>query len=339
MPVIILFGGDGSEHRVSVASAQNVARELPSAALWYWTRSGTLAELTRNELLSFDRPFERDFAPAPGRIWPDIGSAFADDDARDADFFLALHGGSGENGTIQEALETGGRPFTGSGASASRLAFDKLRAREAVAARGVPVADACLLDADAASHEKLAHLFETHGKLVVKPIADGSSHGVRFIETEQDLDGAIRAVSLGDAPRYFAEAFIAGRELTVGVLERPGYDDLVPLPCSEIRLDAGRTFDYGGKYLGQGTIELTPAPVSDDVARAAQKVAVTAHEAIGCAGYSRTDVIVSEDGPVFLEINTLPGLTAASFIPQQLEAAGLRMDEFLNEQIELARKR
>ena len=116
-------------------------------------------------------------------------------------------------------------------------------------------------------------------------------------------------------------------------------------------MDEGRTFDYEGKYLGKGALELTPAPVSDDVASAAQSVALTAHEALGCYGYSRTDVIIPDrpdrpdprDGddrdPVFLELNTLPGLTAASFIPQQLEAAGIAMDAFLARQIELARSR
>ena len=124
-------------------------------------------------------------------------------------------------------------------------------------------------------------------------------------------------------------------------------------------MDEGRTFDYEGKYLGKGSVELTPAPVSNDVANVAQSMALTAHEALGCFGYSRTDIIIEdlgedlgedrgEDrgevpgddrGPVFLELNTLPGLTAASFIPQQLEAAEISMEAFLVRQIELARSR
>ena len=185
-----------------------------------------------------------------------------------------------------------GYAFTGSGAEASCAAFDKVRAREALSARGVRVADACLVDGDSATHEKLARLFETHGKVVVKPVFDGSSHGVRFIETEKDLNEVIVDVRRQGGAEVLAEAFIAGRELTVAVCESA--DGRTALPCSEVRLDEGRTFDYEGKYLGKGALELTPAPVSDDVASAAQSVALTAHEALGCYGYSRTDVIIPD---------------------------------------------
>ena len=347
--VIVLFGGDGSEHRVSVASAQNVASHLAEAKLWFWTRDGAVQDVERDALLRFERPFERDFSPTPHAIWADIDRAFEDDEAPESVFFLALHGGSGENGKLQSRLETRGYAFTGSGAEASCAAFDKVRAREALSARGVRVADACLVDGDSATHEKLARLFETHGKVVVKPVFDGSSHGVRFIETEKDLNEVIVDVRRQGGAEVLAEAFIAGRELTVAVCESA--DGRTALPCSEVRLDEGRTFDYEGKYLGKGALELTPAPVSDDVASAAQSVALTAHEALGCYGYSRTDVIIpdrpdrsdrrdgDDRGPVFLELNTLPGLTAASFIPQQLEAAGIAMDAFLARQIELARSR
>ena len=340
--VIVLFGGDGSERRVSVASAQNVAAHLEEASLWFWTQDGAVHDVERDDLLQFERPFERDFSPTSRASWADIGVAFEDDVARESVFFLALHGGSGEDGTIQSRLETLGHAFTGSGAEASRASFNKVRAKEALLARGVRVADACLVDGDSATHEKLAHLFETHGKVVVKPVADGSSHGVRFIETETDLNEVIVELRRQGGGGVLAEGFIAGRELTVGLCDIAGVP--TPLPCSEVRLDEGRTFDYEGKYLGKGTRELTPAPVSNDVASAAQSVALSAHEALGCYGYSRTDVIIPEPdqpdrAPVFLELNTLPGLTAASFIPQQLEVAGIAMDAFLTRQIELARSR
>ena len=338
--VVILFGGDGNEHRVSVASAQNVASQLPEATLWYWTLDGSVLEVRCEELLGFGRPFENDFSPASEIEWSGISRALRDDSAGGSVFFLALHGGSGENGTIQSKLESLGHAFTGSGSKASRLAFDKVRAREVVAARDIRVANACIVDADAATHEKLAALFETHGKVVVKPIADGSSHGVRIVESERELDAAIVAIRQSGGVAHLAEVFIVGRELTVGVVELGDEDERSALPCSEVKLEPGRSFDYEGKYLGKGTVELTPAPVSDAVAAAAQHVAMTAHQAVGCTGYSRTDVIIEENEnvPVFLEINTLPGLTAASFIPQQLEAAGTTMKDFLAAQIELARK-
>jgi D-alanine-D-alanine ligase len=332
--VVVLFGGDGSEHRVSVASAQNVASLLESASLWFWGRDGSVASVARDDLLSFERAFERDFTPSPRERWKDVESAL-DEAGGGRVFFLALHGGSGENGTVQELLEERGLAFTGSGAEASRLAFDKLRARERVSARGVTVAEAVLVTADPATHERLARLHETHGKVVLKPVADGSSHGVRMVSSERELSEALSAVVRDRGTPYFAEAFIEGRELTVGVIEEK--TGARALPSSEVVLEPGRTFDYDGKYLGKGVREITPADAPEETAEAARRVALAAHEACGCRGYSRTDVIAGRSGPVFLEVNTLPGLTRASFIPQQLAAAGIEMRDFLEQQLEIAR--
>src|SRR5258708_22501964 len=127
-----------------------------------------------------------------------------------------------------------------------------------------------------------------------------------------------------------------GVELTVGVVED---GPLRALAGRGVGAAPGRAFDYEGKYLGKGTIEITPAEVTAEVARAAQEAAIAAHDALGCEGYSRTDVIVSPRGPVFLEINTLPGLTRRSFIPQQLAAEGTAIKDFLRDQLALARRR
>jgi D-alanine-D-alanine ligase len=137
---------------------------------------------------------------------------------------------------------------------------------------------------------------------------------------------------------FILERFINGRELTVGVLDRPSGPTMA-LPCSEVVVETGRPFDFEGKYLGKGSKEITPAELPLSVAQNAQRLALTVHRAIGCSGYSRTDMIIDEFGLVFLEINTLPGLTSASFIPQQLNVAGIGMQQFLREQIELASKR
>jgi D-alanine-D-alanine ligase len=333
-PLAILFGGDGSEHRVSVASAQNVGSILEQASLWFWGRDGSVAFVPRPELLGFERPFERDFSPRSTTFHPNLEAALDSREARGLVFVLALHGGSGEDGTVQSLLEKRGLAFTGSGAEASRVAFDKLRARERLVARGIPVAEATRVTADAATHERLARLFETCNKVVLKPVADGSSQGVRVIASERELDAAIRHVVAHPEIHHFAEAFVPGREITVGVIEEE--DALRALPCSEVVLESGRTFDFDGKYLGKGVREITPAAISEEMARAAQRVALTAHQAVGCRGYSRTDVIMGNDGPVFLEINTLPGLTRASFIPQQLAAAGIELRHFLERQIQIA---
>jgi D-alanine-D-alanine ligase len=333
-PLAILFGGDGSERRVSVASAQNVASLLEKASLWFWRPDGSVVSVDERELLGFERPFERDFNPAAASSWPSLGAALDSSEGRALAFFLALHGGAGEDGTVQALLETRKIAFTGSGAEASRLAFDKLAARARVEARGIRVAEATTVTGDAATHERLARLFEKHDKVVVKPVADGSSHGVRIVANERELDAAIAHVIAHPETRHLAEAFVEGRELTVGVIDEEG--GLAALPCSEVVLEAGRTFDFDGKYLGKGVREITPAVVSAEMAQEAQSVALAAHEAVGCRGYSRTDIIMGKDGPVFLEINTLPGLTRPSFIPQQLHAAGIEMGRFLERQIEIA---
>src|SRR5574342_581578 len=190
-PLAILFGGDGSERRVSVASAQNVASHLKNASLWFWSPDGIVGSVARRELLQFARPFERDFSPEASRFWPALEVALDSDEARRLVFFLALHGGTGEDGTVQALLEERALAFTGSGSEASRIAFDKLRAREKVAARGIRVAEATTVTKGAATHERLARLFETHDRVVLKPVADGSSHGVRIIASERELDAAI----------------------------------------------------------------------------------------------------------------------------------------------------
>jgi D-alanine-D-alanine ligase len=136
---------------------------------------------------------------------------------------------------------------------------------------------------------------------------------------------------------YIIEQFIKGRELTVGVIDDGNGPQA--LPVVEIEVDPGREFDYQGKYLGHGTREICPAQISDEMSRAAQQGAVASHIALGCEGYSRTDIMAAGDGMYFLELNTLPGLTTSSLVPQELHAAGMDFRQFLEMQLDLARKR
>jgi len=199
----------------------------------------------------------------------------------------------------------------------------------------VPISESVTLSgvdlkaAAAAIDDLLAH----HPRIVMKPVADGSSSGLMFLDAHTRKDAIARLAEAPDVS-YMLERFVRGREITVGVLERPS-GTTIALPCSEVLVDPGRSFDYEGKYLGRGTKEITPAELPAEIACHAQNLALTVHKAIGCSGYSRTDIIVEDSGLVFLEINTLPGLTQASFIPQQLVVAGISMREFVEEQIEL----
>jgi len=336
-PVVILFGGGSEERRVSVASAQNVCGLLPEARLWFVTASGPVHRCPREVLLSHAEAFTRELSLSGPATWPSIEAALDSAEARGQTFLLALHGKGVEDGVLQGLLESRRLAFTGSGAQASAEAFDKERAKAAAKRAGVRTVESLELpqgegELAAALEGNLARL----QRAVAKPVRGGSSVGLYHLQQGEPLAPIARAIAAsGEA--YMLEQFIPGTELTVGVVE--GASGLRALPCSEVRVEAGRAFDYAGKYLGQGTRELTPAQVSPEVAAAAQALAVAMHRALGCYGYSRTDLIVAAEGPVFLETNTLPGLTKASFIPQQLAAAGISMRTFVEGQLALARAR
>ena len=328
--VVMLFGGQSREHVVSIASARYLASELPEAAYWYESEAGPVFEVDREELLALTKPFEQTFVPARAARFESLRHAIDGGALAGKVVYLAWHGGRGEDGTVQRWLEEARVPFTGSGSAASARCFDKRQARDALAAAGLRVPrGARLSDADPYA------LFADFGAVALKPISDGSSNGLFLVHDREALDRAL--ASIGDRDGYLIEELVRGTELTVGVID----DDAGPraLPCTEVRLERGRVFDFAGKYLGQGTVEITPAEIAAEATAAAQELAVRAHEALGCRGYSRTDMILAADGPVYLETNTLPGMTHASFIPQQLRAAGIPMRAFLEGQIALARTR
>jgi D-alanine-D-alanine ligase len=333
--VIILFGGTSNERRVSVASAQHIAAVLDEAEAWFLAPSGAVHPVTRDELAGFERAFERDLKPAAAASFPSVVAAFESQPSQV--YVLALHGGEGEDGTIQRMLEARRIAFTGPGAEASARGFDKEVAKQVVSGAGVRIARSVHLSKDPkVMRREMAEMLAIYRRIVVKPVAGGSSVGLYHVESPQDADRAAKGIEeSGEA--YLAEEFVSGTELTVGVVDGPSGSRA--LPPSEVRLEQGRAFDYEGKYLGKGTKEITPAEVAPAVARAAQDLALAAHRALGCEGYSRTDVISSPNGPVFLELNTLPGLTRASFLPQQLAAEGTSMLSFLEGQVAIARNR
>ena len=333
--VVILFGGSSSERRVSVASAQHVAAVLTDAEPWFLSLQGAVYRTEKGALQAFQRPFENDFVPAGQAAFPKLVQAI--ESAPGKVFYLALHGGEGEDGTIQRMLETRRIAFTGPGAEASARAFDKEVAKQIASAAGVRIAQSVHLSSKPdVMRAALAELLRLHGRIVAKPVAGGSSVGLHHLLLDEQLEPAAQAIEqTGEA--YLAEQFVQGTELTVGVVDGP--QGPRALPPSEVRMDPGRAFDFEGKYLGKGTRELTPAEVEPEVTRAAQELALAAHRALGCEGYSRTDLIVGAQGPVFLELNTLPGLTRMSFIPQQLAAEGTSMISFLEGQLAIARSR
>jgi D-alanine-D-alanine ligase len=332
--VSILFGGTSSERLVSVASAQNVAQHLPKARLWFWSHEGAVCQVSPAELAEHKEAFVKPFVPQePLKTFETLEGALAN--LQDSVVFLALHGGTGEDGTIQALFEKSRVPFTGSRAAACRKAFNKETTKRLAGDAGALTAPARLLLAapQIVLEDQLKTLFESAPRWVLKPCSDGSSQGLFHLRSIEQVPEAAHLMARLRVD-YLAEVFVVGRELTVGVVDFEA--GTRALPVSEVIIAAGGAFDYEGKYLGKGTREITPAQLTPEESHRAQAMALLTHRVLGCTGYSRTDMMLTENGPVLLEINTLPGLTKASFIPQQLSAAEERFEAFLQRQLTLA---
>ena len=327
--ITILFGGTNKERLVSVASAQALHEALPDADLWFWDADDSVHETSGKALLAHARPFEDPFKADGRRIAGSIEEALDQAEADGRLLVLGLHGGRAENGELQAMCEIRGVPFTGSGSAASNLAFDKVAAKRFAAIAGVsPPADVALADIDTA--------FAEHGRLIAKPQRDGSSYGLIFVNSAQDIVAVRNAARHED---YVIEPFVSGTEATCGVLELAD-GSLIALPPIEIiPADGGFGFDYRAKYLAKATQEICPGRFAPEISAAIMDQALRAHRALSCRGYSRSDFIVSAKGPIYLETNTLPGLTRASLLPKALKAQGIDFVDFLEQQIELAKAR
>jgi D-alanine-D-alanine ligase len=325
MKVTILFGGTNKERLVSVASAQALAEALPEADLWFWAADDSVHETDAKTLAGHARPFEVDFLPGGRKVGASIEQAL--DRATDRVLVLGLHGGRAENGELQAACELRGVPYTGSDSTSSHLAFDKVSAKRFAAIAGVKVPDNIAL-------EEIDAAFEEYGQLIAKPTHDGSSYGLIFVNARQDLVAVRNAAK---TEHYLIEPRIAGVEGTCAVLEQSN-GDIIALPPIEIVPGEGN-FDYTAKYLLKSTQEICPGRFSAGVTAAIKDNALRAHKALSCSGYSRTDFIISDKGPVYLETNTLPGLTRASLYPKALKAEGIDFADFLRDQIVLAERR
>jgi D-alanine-D-alanine ligase len=278
-------------------------------------------------LAAHARPFEVDFVPGGRKVGATIEQALDRAGTDGRILVLALHGGRAENGELQAACELRGVPYTGSDSTSSHLAFDKVAAKRFAAIADVRVpANIPLEEIDAA--------FAEYGSLIAKPTHDGSSYGLIFVNAKQDLVAVRNAAK---TEHYLIEPRIAGIEGTCAVLEQSN-GEVFSLPPIEIVPGEG-AFDYTAKYLLKSTQEICPGRFSADVTAAIQDNALRAHKALSCSGYSRTDFIISDKGPVYLETNTLPGLTKASLYPKALKAQGIDFTHFLRDQIVLAERR
>jgi D-alanine-D-alanine ligase len=325
MRITILFGGTNKERLVSVASAQALHTALPEADLWFWDVADTVHEVRSQDLLGHARPFEDEFRPASRGVV--LEQALDNARAEDRLLVLGLHGGRAENGELQAMCEMRGVPFTGSSSASSHLAFDKVSAKRFASLAGVKAPEGIAL-------EDIEAAFVQHGKLIAKPAKDGSSYGLIFVNAKQDLAAVRNAARIEE---YVIEPFVSGVEATCGVLERPDGSAFSLPPIEIVPAEGG--FDYTAKYLLKSTQEICPGRFAPEITAQIMDRALRAHHALSCSGYSRTDFIVSATGPIYLETNTLPGLTKASLYPKALKAQGIEFPDFLLGQIELAAKR
>lgn len=334
---VILFGGSSEERLVSVASAQNVSEHFQFDEILFLDKKSFLYRLTKAELMAHQNPFTTELKMNKAAIASSVQEALPL--LKDKTLFLSLHGTEGEDGKIQDLFEKNKIAFTGSGAESSKNSFNKKLSKMIVSTARIKVTEEFAFSAAEADTRRstIVEFFKHHEKIVLKPVANGSSIGLYIINEQKDLDDAlvkIKSANLGD---YIAEKFIEGRELTVGVFQSA--KGVIPLPPSEVIMNQGRSFDYEGKYLGSGTTEITPAQLTLEETRMSQRMALEAHQALNCYGYSRTDLILTLNGPIYLETNTLPGLSRASFLPQQLKVADISFADFVKRQLELAEKR
>ena len=320
MKIAVLFGGTSAERDVSIASGSQVIKALREAGhrvVAVDTATGVLGKEDEKKMLTAG------VAPTP----PDeneldmmrsgnTSAMLASPELTDIDvIFLALHGGSGEDGTLQALLELTGIPYTGSKPMPSGVAMDKDMSKRILAVAGVPTPDWVMAPCDAKQvHERFGLPF------IVKPNKQGSTVGLSIVRSMDEYERAVKQAFQHD-DEVMIEKFVPGRELTVPILG----DDA--LPVGEITFK-GEIFDYEAKYQPGGAEEIFPADLTGEQTVQAQVLALAAHKAMKLSGYSRIDFRMDENGDMWcLEANTLPGMTSASLFPKGAAAAGMGFPE------------
>src|SRR5687767_6949645 len=321
MRVTVLTGGTSAERDVALASAVQVIGALRSRGhevAVVDTARGYIPQADEPALLSAvvgtePPPIAQLQTLERGLLLTGLANLAA---VRDADvLFLALHGGRGEDGTIQTLLEMIGVPYTGSGRLGSAMAMDKDISKRLFQEAGVPTAEWVMAPVDEAT------VAERFGwPLVVKPSKQGSTVGLSVVKAPAELRPALELARRYD-DEVMVERFIPGRELTVGILEGEALAVGEIIPRHEI-------FDYECKYTPGMSEEIFPADLPAAVDREVGRLGVLAHEALKLGGYSRVDFRLTPEGDLFcLEVNTLPGMTATSLLPQSAAARGIPFPE------------
>ena len=319
--IAIVCGGDSSEHDVSLRSAQG---------LYSWF------DKERYNVYIVDVKGQDWHVELPGGITAKIDrndfSFVEDGKAKLFDYaYITIHGTPGENGLLQRYFDMVDIPYSTSGVLVEAMTFDKFVLNQYLRGYGVAVADSMLIRR---GYEHLVSEDEIERRIgmpcFVKPATDGSSFGVSKVKNPDQLAPALRKAML-ESDEIMVEQYLEGTEITIGCYKTSQKEVL--LPITEV-VTKNEFFDYDAKYNGQ-VEEITPARISEDWTRRVREITSHIYDILHCNGIIRIDYIISKEGKIrMLEVNTTPGMTPTSFIPQQVKAAGLTMTDVLTDIVE-----
>lgn len=295
LSIAVLNGGDSAEAEVSRSSARGVIAALQES----------FSNVTSIEL-------DADIADSLASCNPDV-------------VFPILHGPPGEDGTLQGFLEILGYKYVGSDVHGSAFAMDKIVAKQVFRDAALPVAKQCVVLKEDGVANAVKKIIDDLGEsIVVKPACQGSAVGVTLIDNANQLHDAVASAFDFD-PRLLVEERIIGKEITVGVIDTDDGTD--PFPVIEITTPEGTWYDFDHRYKEGWSEHIMPADLPDAQTSELQRIAVTAHQSLGCRDLSRADFVVTEDAIYLLEVNTLPGMTPTSLYPDGARGYGLDFPE------------
>ena len=312
--IALLTGGDSSEWQIALQGAENIGNALDRSRYTpytivlrngHWTYTapdGTKSELDRNDftLPVADRKIKLDYA------------------------LIVIHGTPGEDGRLQGYLDMMGIPYSSCGFVSSVLTFDKAACKRAVAGSGIHLAKEILLN-KTSEIDPAAIVAELGLPLFVKPNASGSSFGVTKVKKQNELLPAITE-AFKESDQVLMEEFIEGREISCGVMIAGGKEYIFPI--TELVCQS-EFFDYKAKYQGFSN-EITPADLPEAIRKEVNRLTLIAYKRLNCRGVVRIDFIVNGETPYMIEINTIPGMSSHSIIPQQAATMGMSLTELFN---------
>ena len=310
----VMRGGLGSEYHVSLRTGGNVIAALPRDKYE-----------VHDILITNAGEWHLDGVPTtPAKLMQHIDI-----------IFNALHGEFGEDGKVQKILETFNIPYTGSTAVSSAIGMNKDLAKKHFSAVGIKVPRGVVVARGEEVGDVVARVgAEIRAPYVVKPLSGGSSIGLSFVENSKGLIPAIER-ALAYSEKALIEEYVRGREVTVGVVDSVGGSGAYATPPLEILLPEETLFDYDQKYRN-ASHPIGPARMNKGERRALEEAALRAHAHLGARHYARYDFIMTDEGPCLLEVNTLPGLTSTSLLPQSLALHGLSLGDFADYIVTLA---